>query len=65
MGGLYILGIIASFAIGRITTRAILMLMHFNIYALSFIFSVILESLIWALLITIVNPTFREWRVVA
>ena len=65
MGGLYILGIIASFTIGRITTRVILMSMHFNIYALTLIFSVILASLIWALLMAIVKPTIREWRVVA
>lgn len=65
MGGLYILGMFAALSIGYTSGRVISIAMHFNIYALALIFSVILASLIWALLIAIVNPTIREWRVVA
>ena len=65
MGGLYILGIIAAYTIGRATAGLVLMAMNFNVIALAFIFSVILASLIWALIVALVKPTIREWRVVA
>jgi len=65
MGGLYILGILAAFTVGYATSKIITIALCFNVYALAFIFSVILASLIWALIMTLAKPVFREWRVVA
>lgn len=65
MIGLWILGMLAGFTIGRAASGLIVMAINFNLYVSAFIFSVILASLIWALIVALVKPTFHVWRVVA